>query len=187
MAHLEANLHSAISLLDESPKNDVEVPKGENPYEPPHSDPVPSPVSPVSPAPRLWNPDAAGAWSLLFTPVFGSILLLKNWQAIGREDKIGTARIWLIISIVMFVLMIVVNLAINVTIFNVSFVIDRSFLWYYIFIWYFAWQKPQTKYVKEQWGKNYPRKSWKKPLLIVFGCWGGSVILYVFIFSLIQS
>ena len=131
-----------------------------NPYSPPQSDTV-SP--PDSPAPSLWNPDAAGAWSLLFTPVFGSVLLLKNWRAIGREDKIGTARIWLIISIVMLV----------VTIFSggIGFI--------YIIIWYFAWQKPQTKFVKSQWGKDYPKKSWKIPLLIAFGCWAGLFLFFV--------
>jgi hypothetical protein len=140
-----------------------------NPYATPHSDIAPSLVSP---APRLWNPDAAGAWSLIFTPVFGSILLLKNWQAIGRDDKVKAARIWLIASIVMFVLTI----------------LEGGISLIYIIIWYFAWQKPQTKYVKEQWGKDYPRKSWKKPLLIGFGCWGGAVIiLFGFIFSLTQS
>jgi hypothetical protein len=148
-----------------------------NPYATPQSDPVPSLVSP---APRLWNPDAAGAWSLIFTPVFGSILLLKNWQAIGLDGKVKAARNWLNVSIVMLVLMIVVgmfDLMINVTISNVSFAVDESFGWYYIFIWYFAWQKPQTKYVKEQWGKDYPRKSWRKPLQIGFSCWGGFIIL----------
>ncbi len=131
-----------------------------NPYAPPQSDTV-SPTN--SPAPSLWNPDAAGAWSLLFSPIFGSVLLLKNWQAIGREDKVGTARIWLIISIVMLVLTIFVG--------GVGLI--------YIIIWYFAWQKPQTKFVKTQWGKDYPRKSWKTPLLIGFGCWIGLFLIFI--------
>jgi hypothetical protein len=38
MAHLETNLHPATPLFDESPKNDVEVPQGGNPYEPPASE-----------------------------------------------------------------------------------------------------------------------------------------------------
>ena len=38
MAHLETNLHSATPLFDESPKNDVVVPQGRNPYEPPASE-----------------------------------------------------------------------------------------------------------------------------------------------------
>ena len=148
-----------------------------NPYVIPHSDLLPSPVSP---APRLWNPDAAGAWSLMFTPVFGSILLLKNWQAIGRDDKVKAARNWLYASIVVLVLAIVVGmvgLTFYITISNVTFFVDEYVGLIYIFIWYFAWQRPQTKYVKMQWGKDYPRKSWGKPLQIGFGCWGGFIIL----------
>ena len=54
-------------------------------------------------APALWNPNAAGAWSLLFTPIFGSFLLLKNWREIGADDKVRSARTWLIVSVVMLV------------------------------------------------------------------------------------
>jgi len=142
-----------------------------NPYATPHSDTVPSTASP---APNLWNPDAAGAWSLWFTPVFGSILLLKNWQAIGRDDKVKAARNWLIASIVILIVSIVMDvLAIRVM--DVLTFDAGTIIFIYLIIWYFAWQRPQTKYVKEQWGKDYPRKSWKKPILIELGCWGGFI------------
>jgi hypothetical protein len=149
-----------------------------NPYAPPHSDPVPSTAAP---APNLWNPDAAGAWSLMFTPVFGSILLRNNWQAIGRDDKVKVARNWLIASIVILIAIIVTNV-LTIRVMDVLTLDAGSISLIYIFIWYFAWQKPQSKYVKEQWGKDYPRKSWKKPLLIGFGCWGGFIILYASFF-----
>ena len=106
-------------------------------------------------APALWNPNAAGAWSLLFTPIFGSVLLLKNWREIGADDKVRTARIWLVVSVVMLVPTMVAGL--------VGFI--------YIIVWYFAWQKPQATFVKERWGDDYPRKPWGLPLLIALGCW----------------
>ena len=34
-------------------------------------------------APPLWNPGAAMAWSLLFSPIFGAFVHMKNWQALG--------------------------------------------------------------------------------------------------------
>ena len=43
--------------------------------------------------PKLWNPEAAGGWSLIFNPVFGSILVLMNWQALGEREKIRSAQI----------------------------------------------------------------------------------------------
>ncbi len=125
-----------------------------NPYTPPESDVVTATEGSV---PSLWNPDAAGAWSLLFSPIFGSVLLLKNWQAIGRDDKVRAARVWLIFSIVMFSLTIVSVLTGLI----------------YIIFWYFAWQRPQTKYIEAELGKDYDRKSWKTPLLIAIGSWAG--------------
>jgi raffinose/stachyose/melibiose transport system permease protein len=57
-----------------------------------------SPAQPLSnqsygPAPVLWNPGAAGAWSLIFNPVFGSILVLMNWQMAGYMMVIYIAAI----------------------------------------------------------------------------------------------
>jgi len=45
-----------------------------NPYAPPAADLEARELGAV---PALWNPNAAEAWSLLFTPIFGSILLLQ--------------------------------------------------------------------------------------------------------------
>ena len=55
-----------------------------NPYYPPLTNVE---TDPIEPAPVLWNPDTAGVWSVLFTTVFGSILLRWNWQAIGYSDQ----------------------------------------------------------------------------------------------------
>lgn len=128
-------------------------------------------VEPSGVAPPLWNPDAAGVWSLFLSPVFGSTLVLKNWQAIGDKARSKTGRIWLIVSIVMLI----------PTIF-----FPGLFGIIYIITWYFAWQRKQTKYVKEHWGKDYPRKSWTVPLLI--GIVAFAVISFVlgFLSTLLQ-
>jgi hypothetical protein len=44
-------------------------------------------------APKLWNPEAAGAWSLIFNPMFGSILVLMNWQALKVPEKVRSAQL----------------------------------------------------------------------------------------------
>jgi hypothetical protein len=129
-----------------------------NPYAPPAADLEARELGAV---PALWNPNAAGAWSLLFTPIFGSILLLENWRAIGMDDKVKAARWWLIASALMFIPTMILG--------AVGFI--------YLIVWYFAWQKPQARFVTERWGSGYPRKSWGKPLLIGFGCWLGFLFL----------
>lgn len=40
----------------------------------------------------LWNPNAAGLWSLLFTPIFGSIIHMKNWNALGQPEKARASK-----------------------------------------------------------------------------------------------
>ena len=108
--------------------------------------------------PKLWNPEAAAAWSLILNPVFGSILVLMNWQALGVKEKIRNAQIWLAVSIVVLVVQIflppTVRSVVNLT---------------YLAFWWLAAAKAQTQYITERWGKTYPRRSWLWPLLIAFG------------------
>jgi len=109
-------------------------------------------------APVLWNPEAAGAWSLIFNPVFGSILVLMNWQRLGVQNKIRNAQIWMGVSILMLIALFFVPPSLRALV-----AIG------YLLIWYFAAAKPQARYIQEKWGKAYPRRSWTWPLLIAFG------------------
>ncbi len=47
---------------------------------------------------KIWNPDVAGAWSLLFTPILGSIIVHKNWVSIGDEEQARKSKKWIYIS-----------------------------------------------------------------------------------------
>jgi len=131
-----------------------------NPFEPPKAA-LDGVAVVAEEAPVLWNPDAAGAWSLLFTPVFGSILVRKNWKAIGDEDRARQETIWLGVSIVMLLATLFTGIL--------------GFL--YIIVWYFAWQRPQAQFIRERWGKNYPRKGWSVALLAALGIYIAVVVV----------
>lgn len=128
------------------------------------------PIHTESPQPRkkqieLWNPNAAANWSLLFTPIFGSFLQMKNWQALGNSNEASNARNWLFFSIA-FILFI--NLGAPF-IWSDPVKLDtypRSLGLLYIIVWYFAFARIQPKYVKEKLNDNYQKKSWWKPLTI---------------------
>ncbi len=45
-------------------------------------------------APALWNPKWLGAWSLLLTWGFGSILLAHNWRTLGSKGRALRCMIW---------------------------------------------------------------------------------------------
>lgn len=129
---------------------------------------IPQPISSQTEGsvPKLWNPEAAGAWSLIFNPVFGSILVLMNWQALGDKEKIRNAQMWVAVSIVVLVVLFFLPPAFW-SVVSIS----------YLLIWYFSAAKPQAKYFTERWGKAYPRRSWLWPLLIAFGILFSSLCL----------
>jgi hypothetical protein len=111
--------------------------------------------------PALWNPNAAACWSLLFTPVFGSWLQLYNWRALNRPDRTGPARAWLLASMIVFLVTFVVSLLIQS-----SGNALRGFNFVYLLVWYFASGRSQATYVRREFGKDYPRQGWWRPLLI---------------------
>lgn len=139
-----------------------------------------SPVQPLSnqsggTAPALWNPEAAGAWSLILNPVFGSILVLMNWQALRVPEKVRSAQLWLVVSIIVLVGAFFLPTSL-LSLVNIG----------YLLIWYLSAAKPQAKYIKERWGQAYPRRSWLWPLLIAFGILF-SFLCLIFVLSMAQA
>lgn len=106
------------------------------------------------PTPPLWNPDAAGLWSLLLTPVFGSTLIWRNWIAIGERSKANLALFWLAVSVLFLLVAILLTPRLSLP---------------YIIVWYFACQRPQTLYIRKRWGIAYPRRPWLVPILCMLG------------------
>ena len=58
---------------------------------------------------------------------------------------------------------------------------------FYIFVWYFAFQRQQTIYVKERWGKAYPRKGWLVPLFAALLGWMLVWLAIALLFTMIAS
>ncbi len=104
--------------------------------------------------PRLWNPNAAANWSLLFTPILGAWLHSKNWKELGQQARAKRAIIWAYVSFVF-------QLAILFLPDNVGSAPALIFL----FVWYFSSAKGQVKYLKKN-NINYEKKTWAKPLLL---------------------
>lgn len=119
----------------------------------------------------LWNPDVAGAWSLLFSPIFGSILVHKNWVSLGEEERASKAKIWIYVSILMAVISAFIGL----------------FGLIYIVVWYFSSQKKQTLYLKENYSGDYPKKGWLKPIGIALVLLIGLIIILTAVFSSLIS
>lgn len=117
----------------------------------------------------IWNPSAAAAWSLIFTPAFGSYLQMLNWQTLGERERAATARTWFYVSLAMLGVYVVIRLITG----DRSYASAQPLLLLYLFVWYFAGGRSQEKYVKERFGSTYPKKAWGKTILMgiaaVFG------------------
>jgi hypothetical protein len=120
----------------------------------PTSRPLPSPRAPARP---LWNPAAAVNWSILFTPIFGAYLHTKNWEALGEPARARSSIIWFWVNLVLIGIAVLGPLNEKAT--------GGVMLWMLI-LWYIFAARKQISYVRERFGKNYPRRSFGKPILI---------------------
>ena len=101
---------------------------------------------------RLWNPNVAANWSIVFTPIFGAWIHAKNWRELGDFEKAKNSMYWVygyaIFALVIgFVPDFPAATSIGVTVF-----------------WYTSSAKEQINYVKS--GSFYEKKSWLKPILL---------------------
>ncbi len=127
-------------------------------------------------SPAMWNPNAAANWSLLFSPAFGAYLQMKNWEALGDDEKAHNSKMWMVAT-----LAILFGSTLFAMVFPEATAIDglsRLAGLILLLSWYFSSGRGQAKYVKAQFGKDYPRKGWSKPL-------GFAVLVGVFYFTFI--
>ncbi len=153
-----------------------------NPFEPPKADVQDMPERPLPPggqAPPLWNPGAAVAWSLLFTPTFGAYLHMRNWQALGEPERAASARQWCVVSLaVTFVLMLS---ALFLPESRLMDLIGRVAGLALLLAWYYSSGKSQRFYVLARYGKTYPRRGWGQPLLAGVGALLAITLVFVMI------
>jgi hypothetical protein len=135
---------------------------------------VPPPVTPSPSAPALWNPFVVGVWGFLLTPAFGSILLMKNWRALGDDTQAKQQLKWCLGFVVFLLLAILTPDTEQVT------KVFRSVGFILWVVWSFNCVPMQVRFVKEKYGKNYPHKSWVKPLGSGIACF----FVLVFVLSM---
>lgn len=113
--------------------------------------------------PALWNPFVARALSLVFSPIFGSLVIAKNWKTLGEDQKEERSMLWVYGFFANWFL--VLFLPENV---------DAFFLavfWVACLAWALTDAEKQIRFVKEKYGKDYLHKSWLTPVgLAIAGC-----------------
>ncbi len=153
-----------------------------NPYAPPKAtvgDVVDSRMPPA-----LWNPTAAGSWSIIFSPTFGAYLHMLNWKALGEPDKAAASKNWVIGNIVFVIALSIASLFMPES--SGFDTLSRLGGLVLLIVWYYAIGKSQQTYVAERFGKQYPRRSWAVPLLSALGIFIG-LMLVVFVIAMLAA
>lgn len=120
----------------------------------------------------LWRPSAVALWSLVFTPVFGSYLLMRNWQALGQPRAAGMARHWLRASLLMLALELCAG-AINRRLNGGSPLVQwLALAW--LGLWLLAAAMPQWQLVRRRFGRAYARRDWNAALAAAVACGAAS-------------
>lgn len=106
-------------------------------------------AAPIATAPALWNPLAAALWSLLLTPVFGGLLHIQNWRALGRPDKARQGVFWVAASALVMAGGYALSPEAGLLL------LDGILL-----LWLVFPAREQVVYVRRHIGREYPRRSW---------------------------
>ena len=146
-----------------------------NPYAPPAAEVVD--FTSTESAPPLWNPNAAASWSLIFSPIFGAYLHMKNWQALGQSEKAAKSKNWVIGLSVFFALAVTLPLFASGS--GVTEAFGRLGGFVLLIAWYYGIGKSQSGYVLAKFGKNYKRRGWAVPLLIALGLFVALIVFMV--------
>ncbi|MDG2391690.1 MAG: hypothetical protein P8M30_20475 [Planctomycetaceae bacterium] len=102
----------------------------------------------------LWNPNAAGFWSLLFTPVFGAWLHAKNWASLNEMEKSKKSFYWVYGSIGVVALTFLLSVTLSNLVYGALLV-----------AWWLKEGNEQYRFVKEN-CPEYGKKKWGTPLSI---------------------
>jgi len=112
--------------------------------------------APGKPAVAIWNPVPAALWSLVFSPLLGSILFAKNWRSLGQPARARHG--WIHVIVLVGVLL------------SAGFVfgdhIPPMAIVAVYAVWFFASALPQIRFVQETLPAGYAKKKWREPLLV---------------------
>jgi hypothetical protein len=133
----------------------------------------------IDDAPALWRPSAVAAWSMLFTPVFGSWLLMHNWRVLGQARAARMARRWLLASMAVLALELCAA-AVNDRV-NGSSPLAQLIGLAWLSLWLLAAAAPQWQLVRRRFGRRYARRGWNGALGMAavcgFLCWAAGFVL----------
>jgi len=126
--------------------------------------PAPAHEAPAAMAPALWDPLATALWSLVLTPVFGSYLQMRNWQALAQPARARRAWLWMLgwlaASVIGWLSAMIAGESPRTggAIFVAELVLQLA--------WWAIPTREQFLYARDHLGGRYRRRSWAQPLFV---------------------
>jgi succinate dehydrogenase/fumarate reductase cytochrome b subunit len=115
--------------------------------------------------PTLWNPLVTLFWSVLFGPLFGVILLARNWDVLEERDQARRARLWLWPAGGYYLALFLV-LLINA---GLAFFVVLVLGWLLLVPWYLTVGSALNRFITGQLQGQFFRRPWGKPILLALG------------------
>jgi hypothetical protein len=118
-------------------------------------------------AQAVWNPSIAACWSVIFTPAFGSYLLMRNWEALGDQRQAEASRKWFVFSLGLLAVRLL-SAAVNTRL-NSQSNLMLWVSWAWLLVWWVGAAAPQARLVRARFGADFPRHGWDYALLLALG------------------
>jgi len=146
-----------------------------NPYLPPAADLERK--MPADTIPALWSPGVAAGLAFFLSPIFGALINMKNWDAMGEPVKARQSMMWIYGTVGFYVLMLVAAFSVPDE-FASDGLYRAAGLGFFI-AWYMTSGKDQKDVVEYRYGKTFPKRGWAKPVLISIGAYITLIIAVV--------
>ena len=152
-----------------------------------HNDEINKQLNHAETPTALFNPNAASCFALLFTVPYSCILHAMNWKSLGDEKM---ARLNYICSVLILIIFILSYIISTYIILSENSILSPGYLaifppteykrniydncvsimfflnLYLLLPWYLILGKKQKNHSKKIYGKNYPRRNLKMPVLL---------------------
>jgi len=124
-------------------------------------------TQPSTERPPLWNPRAATWWGVLLSPAFSAYIHMRNWEALGQDDKVAETRTWFYMMLGCVILCFVLSAVSHIAQQDVT--PPASIPFALMLVWHIWGGRAQERYIAALMGVAYTRRPWSKA---VWSCIG---------------
>ena len=117
----------------------------------------------------LFNPAAAAALSILFTPIFGAQLQALNWTALGEPGLARSSRLWVRMTLWLIGIFMVMQ-----ALFRHEPLMRFGGIYFLVVVW-LGWMVTtgwrQISFVRSLFGTNYEKRRFGRAIILGAGGW----------------